>query len=221
MMYRPGVLAAALAVTAALTTQAARATPLNIVLNAVLTGGAPPDTAAQLSLTLDTTPSDALTITGPADQARLTWFGAATVTVPAYVADGSAAPGSVTYDATAADGRYGLVMTYRYFRRSPNGWQTSLLFTLAGSSTTPLFGVDGSVDPGFFAGFSGAGSITGASFGLSATVPASFVQTSTALRFAVGVPEPPAAALLAVALFALAPFRRRRCVATTGGSPRR
>ncbi len=71
MLYRPGILAAALAVAAALTTQAARATPLNIVLNAVLTGGAPPGTAAQLSLTLDTTPSDALTITGPADQVRL------------------------------------------------------------------------------------------------------------------------------------------------------
>ncbi|MGC8475543.1 MAG: hypothetical protein ACP5NP_04235 [Acetobacteraceae bacterium] len=199
----------------------AGATPVLFTLPVSMTAGAALGAPALLTLTLDSA-GGALVVSGPQDQASLLLPGAAPVTVMAYVPDGSASPGGAVVTA-GPGGITALALTYRYSARSPNGWSTALTFLLAGTSPAPLFGPGGAIDPGFFTGFLGQGSITGASSGLTATVPGGFVETSTALGFALGVPEPGSGPLLLaglLGLLALAPFRKRPALATTGASPR-
>ena len=193
----------------------AGAAPVRVTLPVSMAEGAAAGTPALLTLTLDAA-GGALVVAGPQDQASLILPGAAPVTVMAYVPYGFASPGAAQVTAEPG-GITALALTYRYFARSPNGWSTSLTFRLVGTSAAPLFGPGGAIDPGFFTDFVGQGSIAGESSGLAVGAPGGFVQTTTALGFALGVPEPGSAALLATALLGLGlagPFRPRPALAT-------
>lgn len=216
MMFRLSARLAAMALFVAIAVSAGAA-PVQVTLPVSMAEGAAAGTPALLTLTLDAA-GGALVVAGPQDQASLILPGAAPVTVMAYVPDGSASPGSAVVIAEPS-GITALTLTYRYFARSPNGWSTLLTFLLVGTSAAPLFGPGGAIDPRFFAGFHGQGSIAGDSSGLALGAPGGFVQTTTALGFALGVPEPGSAALLATALLGLAGLFRPRPTLATKARP--
>lgn len=196
---------------------AARAAPSTETLNAIVTGGAFVGSPAVLRLGLDAT-GGTIAIAGSWDQASLAVAGRSAFVVPAYVMDGSVAPGSVLYLADPALGTYSLALAYRFQMRSPRGSSTDLALTLAGVSDRPLFDAAGTLDPGFFADFVGGGTLTGAMSGLGSAIPSRFQQTATAIAFSVPVPEPGSGALLAgAAALALAASPRVRLRLRSGG----
>ena len=186
----------------------ARAGTVAGTLDAIVTAGSGARTDATLALTFDVA-AGTIAIAGPWDQAVLTVAGQAPLTIPAYVMDGSAPPGAASYEAGPAPGSYSLALTYRYQMRSPRASATDLLLSIAGVSDRPLLTASGAIDPGFFADFIGTGTIAGTSLGFTATTPASFQQSSTALAFSVPVPEPPTGAVLAGAALLLGASSRR------------
>ncbi|MDE2006992.1 MAG: hypothetical protein KGI51_10530 [Rhodospirillales bacterium] len=204
--------AAALAAALIVAPLAARAATIAETETMVLTSPGNARQDAVLSFRFDAA-AGAVAITGPWDQASLALPGGSLFAVPAYVADGSASPGSASYGAGPIAGSYRLALDWHYLARAPNGWQSDLALSLTALADRPLFTPDGGVDPGFFASASFAGSLAGQSAGLDiASVPARFVQTGTALAFAapLAVPEPSAAALLAGAALICAAFPPRR-----------
>ncbi len=172
-----------------------------------LTSGPEAGARASLALRFDTVAGGGFSAATAADQAILSLNGTPLLTVPAFVMDASTPPGVVTYRADPAGGGFFLGLTYNFEMRYPRGWQTRSTLSLSGWSPVPLLTGPpltgpATIDPAFFADFVGAGAVISYSGGigpavLSASGQPGFQQTALSFGFAVGVPEPSAAAVLA------------------------
>ena len=180
----------------------AAAGPVEGTMAASLTSGPEAGARASLALRFDTAAGGGFSAATAADQAILSLGGTPLLTVPAFVMDASTPPGVVTYRADPAGGGFFLDLTYHFQMRYPRGWQTRSTLSLSGWSPVPLLTGPNTVDPAFFADFVGTGAVVSYSGGigpavLSGSGPAGFQQTALSFGFAVGVPEPSAAAVLA------------------------
>ena len=231
----------------------AAAEPVAGTMAASLTSGPEAGARASLALRFDTAAGGGFSAATAADQAILSLDGTPLLTVPAFVMDASAPPGVVTYRADPASGGFFLGLTYNFQMRYPRGWQTRSTLSLSGWSPIPLLthpllagpllpgatttgaATTGAatIDPAFFADFVGTGSVFSYSGGigpavLSGSGQPGFQQTTLSFGFAVGVPEPSAAAVLAggalLTLGCAAATRRlpsRRALPYQGAAPRR